>query len=41
MDHTLRIASRTIRRDIFDCPTRRSSKTMGISTTRNPRLIAR
>ena len=41
MDHTLRSASRTIRFDIFDCPTRRSTKTMGISLTRKPRRRVR
>ena len=34
--HTMVSASRKIFRLIFDCPTRRSSKTMGISFTRKP-----
>jgi hypothetical protein len=36
MDHTFAIASSTIRRDIFERPTRLSSKTMGSSATRKP-----
>jgi hypothetical protein len=39
--HTIFTASRKIFRLIFDCPTRRSSKTMGISLMVKPRLRAR
>jgi hypothetical protein len=41
IDQTLRRASRTMRRDIFDWPTRRSSKTMGTSSTRKLLRAAR
>ena len=39
--HTMASASSTMARDILDCPTRRSSKTMGTSTTRKPFRMAR
>ena len=41
IDQTLRTASSRIRRDIFDWPTRRSSKTIGSSCTRKPLRTAR